>query len=1182
MAEKTFLGLQPYTEEDAYRFKGRTAESQELFRLIVRNDFTVCYAESGEGKTSLLNAGVFPLLRENMYFPIAITFTSDDYKETPDNFDTIIDRCIKDSIAEYNDTNKGINVEYKLCSTDFPKLDNRAELQRELSQYSWWKLRNYKPQAMGLTFTPVFVFDQFEEVFNMPGSIVWTKKFFNWLEDVSSDSCPKEIVEKVRGIIGNKAAFPTIKEGKDFKAIFSLRKEFIGELDYWGMQTHFIPSLKNNRYCLKALTYKGAQKVMTQQERFNEDKVQQVLTYFVGQYSREPERTIEEGLPVIPALLLSVVCDSWEKDIDAFTELSTAEIGQSLNSVLERFYNQAIDTIVQELSGQYTNANLVQCRYDLDTAIFALVDSNGKRVRTKTTNDNLTQIDFDTKYKKTLSRHRIIKVTKIDGEDYVEIVHDSLCSIVAHRRNARLAEETKKREERNKKEIEETKRREAQREDMTSSLFLLALLAYLIWFISTAFCDKETALSLRVFESNVILTLGNFAVLPLIIYGAIKRLKITSWLSIYAFFSNVVLMSLFLIGENEVMTLRILYTIVTTGISVVVLIYSFLFNLFGLPRSGEFIKLLKSIPILSFYAIISAYIFYLCVFNKALGLPEPFNSSWGVVIIPLLLHEIIRNALEQKQNKIVFILLCCLFSLLTYNTSVVPFALPSYIVIVILIIVLALLLWSYKNLTLWKNTLAITIEFFVLTCVVIMNMGFNVTKIHYDKVSHVFNWVDVMVHNDDNKVGIVSACQGDTILPCKFDSIDYIHHYALLSTDKLHYPKDITDFKGLYSYKQANNSALWQCLLIDEVENIILKYKKSKPGNSHSDSLKVYAARVYHEVRNANIGYLTSGERYTLNDITSIDTLVRLQNNELADILKQMSQSATTTYSKPIDIEQVTEFNKAFARSFYLCMLKDRIIQRDSVNIFNSTQEIITLYFSDAGNFEFTTNFNNNYNVDGAHITVSSKFRASDLRNNTLDSWYNYINMLLATDMGANAEDYVNTKNDRYADILNNIQSIHHRMKQVNKSNLERMSKLLRKGDKLGMDVLKDALYIYKKQLDFTNEIKEQTNTQLNKIDIEKKQMDLDFQKLINDVFSTLANVVLNSQNIYNSEFIDICEQLYLISVLRQYEIAPIYLQYLDQIENSKNMFYLEFKKMQEQEDSLKRMVNNFRLKLNK
>ena len=285
----------------------------------------------------------------------AITFTSDDYQVTPDNFSTIIDRCIKDSITEYNEKNKGINVEYRLCSTDFQGLDCQAELQQELSKYSWWKLRNYKPQAMGLTFTPVFVFDQFEEVFNMPGSIVWTKKFFDWLADVSSDSCPDEIAEKIRAIIGTNAAFPAIKEEKDFKAVFSLRKEFIGELDYWGMQKCFIPSLKDNRYCLKALTYEGAKKVMTQQERFDESKVEQILTHFVSQYSREPEKTIKEQLPIIPALLLSVVCDSWEKDITIFSAKDTEDVGKSLSMILEKFYDKAIDSVAHELNAEYNN-----------------------------------------------------------------------------------------------------------------------------------------------------------------------------------------------------------------------------------------------------------------------------------------------------------------------------------------------------------------------------------------------------------------------------------------------------------------------------------------------------------------------------------------------------------------------------------------------------------------------------------------------------------------------------------------------------------------------------------------------------------------------------------------------------------------------------------------------------------
>ena len=505
MAENTFLGLQPYTEDDAYRFKGRTEESQELFRLILRNDFTVCYAESGEGKTSLLNAGVFPLLRENMYFPIAITFTSDDYQVTPDNFSTIIDRCIKDSITEYNEKNKGINVEYRLCSTDFQDLDCQAELQQELCKYSWWKLRNYKPQAMGLTFTPVFVFDQFEEVFNMPGSIVWTKKFFDWLEDVLSDSCPDEIVKKIRAIIGTNAAFPAIKEEKDFKAVFSLRKEFIGELDYWGMQKCFIPSLKDNRYCLKALTYEGAKKVITQQERFDEEKVEQILTHFVRKYSREPEKTIKEQLPIIPALLLSVVCDSWEKDITIFSAKDAEDVGKSLSSILEKFYDKAIDSVVHELKAKYNNrVSVSDLRDDIDSALFDLVDVNGKRVRVKATTTRGTIMfrkDYELricKYKDILRDFRIIRVIKVNNEDYVEIVHDALCAVVANKQEQKMKEIADK-TIREVEESEKRKRKRLKNRIKLSLAFLIFLLSVSLWY----FLYQPQNVRVRLHEASI-------------------------------------------------------------------------------------------------------------------------------------------------------------------------------------------------------------------------------------------------------------------------------------------------------------------------------------------------------------------------------------------------------------------------------------------------------------------------------------------------------------------------------------------------------------------------------------------------------------------------------------------------------------------------------------------------------
>ena len=152
-------------------------------------------------------------------------------------------------------------------------------------------------------------------------------------------------------------------------------------------------------------------------------------------------------------------------------------------------------------------------------------------------------------------------------------------------------------------------------------------------------------------------------------------------------------------------------------------------------------------------------------------------------------------------------------------------------------------------------------------------------------------------------------------------------------------------------------------------------------------------------------------------------------------------------------------------------------------------------------------------------------------------------------------------------------------MNQYSDRNMQKMSKLLQQGKKLNTDDLQEALDVYKSQLNNTNDIKDQINTQIERIEFKKKQIDLDFQRLIDDVYTVLSHIVLNSSNIYNSAFIDICEQLYLISVFRQYEIAPIYLRYLEEMYQPKNKYFSVFKKLQEQEDSLKHIITNFQFK---
>ena len=53
-----------YTEADADVFFGREAEVSAVVGDILANKLLVLFARSGSGKTSLLNAGIAPALRE--------------------------------------------------------------------------------------------------------------------------------------------------------------------------------------------------------------------------------------------------------------------------------------------------------------------------------------------------------------------------------------------------------------------------------------------------------------------------------------------------------------------------------------------------------------------------------------------------------------------------------------------------------------------------------------------------------------------------------------------------------------------------------------------------------------------------------------------------------------------------------------------------------------------------------------------------------------------------------------------------------------------------------------------------------------------------------------------------------------------------------------------------------------
>jgi len=73
--QSPYVGPRPYEREDQVLFFGRSQEISDLSSLIVAHSEVLVYAQSGAGKTSLLNAGVIPQLDKKGFeiLPIART-----------------------------------------------------------------------------------------------------------------------------------------------------------------------------------------------------------------------------------------------------------------------------------------------------------------------------------------------------------------------------------------------------------------------------------------------------------------------------------------------------------------------------------------------------------------------------------------------------------------------------------------------------------------------------------------------------------------------------------------------------------------------------------------------------------------------------------------------------------------------------------------------------------------------------------------------------------------------------------------------------------------------------------------------------------------------------------------------------------------------------------------------------
>ena len=449
--ERPWPGLFPFTEEQHDFFFGRDEETAELFRHVKRDILTVLYSKSGLGKSSLLQAGLFPRLRAAAFLPVYIRLKYDD---AAGSSESQIKAALQDAIQDAIE--KG-----GLAEAASPAPD---EL---LWEYLHRRSGNLMDRKRRVVY-PVLVFDQFEEIFTRgednENARQLREQFLTCLANlVESPRIPQELSEQLADDpeLATQFAAQFDVSPTGYKFVVALRDEYVPSLD----DLRQIPSLASSTSRMSLKQLNGEQALLAVSKPNPELVTTEVSELIVRFVAGDKESKRLGKLEVAPAIL-SLFCQELNKKrVDGKLPQITADLVKgNADTIIDDFYHRCVDN----------KPAPVQRLIEED-----LVNESGYR----------DDIDLD-EAKKKLEEHaapgsvidelvddRVLHIEDYRGRPRLELTHDVLLEPVKRRREQRREEEAREKEETQKAlalEAQLAKEREAAREAELNHLQELA------------------------------------------------------------------------------------------------------------------------------------------------------------------------------------------------------------------------------------------------------------------------------------------------------------------------------------------------------------------------------------------------------------------------------------------------------------------------------------------------------------------------------------------------------------------------------------------------------------------------------------------------------------------------------------------------------------------------------------
>ena len=375
-----YPGPRPFEIGEQEIFFGRERETRELLSLIISHKVVLLYAQSGAGKSSLLNAGVIPLLKKEGFdvLPIArvrgFEMEGINLKEIPDiySFNTLMGW-----------------VEDK---TDLTSLAS-------ISVTTFLRERKNLTDEDGMPLPMVVVFDQFEELFtSYPEHWKEREEFFRQIADALE---AKDIMLRI---------------------LFIIREDYLAKLDSY---THLLPERLRTRYHLERFRQQAACMAVEKPllnigcsftEMVAANLVQQLLIIRSESNTGETIETIGE---YVEPVQLQVICQNlWlnlPEDVTIITPEHLHAFGD-VNKALTDFYIRIIEIVKKQ-----TNIKEEELRNWFNTELITPVGTRGTVFRGHEYTGKIPNSAVDI-----LEDHHIIRAEMRAGAHWYELTHDRL------------------------------------------------------------------------------------------------------------------------------------------------------------------------------------------------------------------------------------------------------------------------------------------------------------------------------------------------------------------------------------------------------------------------------------------------------------------------------------------------------------------------------------------------------------------------------------------------------------------------------------------------------------------------------------------------------------------------------------------------------------------------------------